>query len=268
MKKENLYYDFHIHSCYSFDSDLKPEDIIRKAQEKSLKEIAITDHCFSLEDLEGLENRTQHLNQLKKENAGLLNGIELSIEESFIMETLKNGIFDPLDLVIAGIHGFKPFGLYPNFEENGVCSGSFADICKNVGLDVLMNYYFETFNAAIETGNVDVVAHPFDLFYFAGYLNDHLINSAAATCWLDKCAKYNVRIELNASLLAGWKVKGRGKEGKEGLQKFYIKFVDKCKKQNISFSVGSDAHYLDNIGELESLNYLLKEIEFESTKVK
>ncbi|MEM2899900.1 MAG: PHP domain-containing protein, partial [Thermoplasmata archaeon] len=39
-----MYFDFHIHSGYSFDALMKPEKIIRIAKKKKLDGVAITDH--------------------------------------------------------------------------------------------------------------------------------------------------------------------------------------------------------------------------------
>ncbi len=251
-------YDYHVHSCYSFDSQSKPGDIIRKAREKSLMEIAVTDHCFRLEDLEGLVIRSAHLDRLKKEYTGLLVGTELSIEVPFIMEALKRGIFAPLDIVIAGFHGFQTFKLYPEFDENGMCNRNFSGLCREIGMTHLMDDYFKTLITAVETGNVDVIAHPFDLFYFADFLNEDLLGRSGP--WLDTCAEHQVMIELNAPFLAGWKIKGMDNREKQKLIDFYVEFIDKCKQFHLLFSIGSDAHYLDGIGDFRGLQPFLADI--------
>jgi predicted metal-dependent phosphoesterase TrpH len=43
-KDKKIIFDFHIHTCYSFDSWLKPKEIIKEAKRKGLSGVAITDH--------------------------------------------------------------------------------------------------------------------------------------------------------------------------------------------------------------------------------
>jgi predicted metal-dependent phosphoesterase TrpH len=42
--KEQYFFDFHIHSKYSYDSLLSPEAILKRTLSKGLNAIAITDH--------------------------------------------------------------------------------------------------------------------------------------------------------------------------------------------------------------------------------
>lgn len=65
--KKNLI-DLHLHTCYS-DGELTPDDLIKLAESKNLKTIAITDH----DTLLGVKNITYKTNKIK-----VIKGIELS----------------------------------------------------------------------------------------------------------------------------------------------------------------------------------------------
>lgn len=52
-------FDLHVHSCYSKDAALKPEDIVKLAAKKGLAGVAITDHNTVMGGVKGLEVKAE-----------------------------------------------------------------------------------------------------------------------------------------------------------------------------------------------------------------
>ena len=67
---KNKLIDLHLHTCYS-DGELTPDDLIKLAEQRGLKTIAITDH----DTLLGVKNINYKSNSVK-----VIPGIELSVK--------------------------------------------------------------------------------------------------------------------------------------------------------------------------------------------
>lgn len=108
-----MYSDYHVHSCFSFDSKESPEEIIKKALSLGMKQICFTDHqdynwpVAGESPLIDLEKYTSTLNGLKEEYAGkieVLKGIELGLahENKDNIESLLSKY--QFDFIIGSCH--------------------------------------------------------------------------------------------------------------------------------------------------------------------
>ncbi len=93
VEKDTVKADFHIHSCFSEDSFLKPKLIVKHASKKGLKVIAITDH----NSLKGSNEAIKVANETKS-NLIVINGMEVSTDFGhviglFLEEEIKNTLF-------------------------------------------------------------------------------------------------------------------------------------------------------------------------------
>lgn len=101
MKRLNYREDWHIHTKYSYDSWLKPEDLLKAAKEKGLKLIAVTDHGTIKGGI-----RTKEIATKKGINIEVIVGAEIKTEEGeisglFLKEEIRSR---KLKEVIAEIH--------------------------------------------------------------------------------------------------------------------------------------------------------------------
>ena len=156
--------DYHIHSNFSLDSELKMEDACYKAIELGLKEIAFTDHIDL--DWPGKEytfeiNLNQYfksLSKIKKEfdhRILVKKGIELGIQPNTIEKTNKLIKGYEFDYIIASIHcvggcdimkenffedktTFQAYLRY--FEEVVLIVNSFKSFCCLGHLDLIRRY--------------------------------------------------------------------------------------------------------------------------------
>ena len=117
-------YDYHIHTTFSGDSTINPEECIQKAIELGIKEIAITDHaefnvwrpgelfeddCFNIKDymstLTSLKEKYGHRIVIK---AGIEVGLQR--EEKKVINQLINE--NPFDFVIGSSHTIDKIDLF------------------------------------------------------------------------------------------------------------------------------------------------------------
>lgn len=105
------YYDNHIHSNYSPDSNMKMEDIVRRATERNLAGIAFTDH-YDI-DAPNRENefvfdpvaRQEEIDTLYHSgNIQILKGIEVGLQPDSLDKIRKFTAQYSFDTVIASIH--------------------------------------------------------------------------------------------------------------------------------------------------------------------
>ncbi|RLI89664.1 MAG: histidinol-phosphatase [Archaeoglobales archaeon] len=130
-------YDFHIHSRYS-DGEGGIDEIVRKAKERKLKAIAITDH--SIEHPRGLtegkaKRRQEEIERAKaKYDIEILSGIECGIgsDGEIVMPDFK------FDIVIASIHECLPAEEY--YRRIELC-------IKKYDFDVLGHFHSSIFES-------------------------------------------------------------------------------------------------------------------------
>ena len=120
-KSEQIICDCHCHSEWSFDGRESTDDICRKAVEKGIDVIAITDHCeangWNNPDesefgnfAELIPQSVAHMKESQKKYAGkvkLLRGIELGQAMQDLEAAEKSLALDDFDFVLASVHNVR-----------------------------------------------------------------------------------------------------------------------------------------------------------------
>ena len=211
--------DLHIHTIYTDGSNTISE-ILQEAMLKNMETIAITDHVWKTSTY-----LDQYFSEIKTKRESIalkvLAGIEAKIININGDIDATSDIIDESEIVLGSLHSIptdKDYAfLDPNKSED----------------DEVINNSFEALINLIESKRADVIAHPTASLKKYGYKDFYTwqIEEIAS-----KAAKYDVAIEINVK----YKVPS-------------LKFIKICVNRGVPFSLGSDAHTLKEIG---NINYL------------
>ncbi|MBE6618457.1 MAG: histidinol-phosphatase HisJ family protein [Ruminococcaceae bacterium] len=115
-------YDYHMHSCVSFDSEATPEEMVRAAESAGLSEICFTDH-YDFNDLTGeaaypftIENYRIAYEKLRSDKIKIRRGVEFGLtpkNQAELSRLLGSYSFDFVIGSIHYVHGSDPY--YPEF---------------------------------------------------------------------------------------------------------------------------------------------------------
>lgn len=240
--------DLHIHSCWSFDSKTDVASIVEKGRDSGLEYLAITDHCFIIDqDVANLLERWRETSDIEWNGPIVLFGTELSIEVPVIMKSLDSGLYSFLDIVIGGVHGFPRYQLYVITDENGSYEPylqKFKQISESVGLKKLAREYLEISKKAISLNQLDILVHPWDIFVFAGITDSLLLDmSGELAGW---AARHNVLVEINNGTFTALQDSFSEDYYQQAVE-FYRAFADICRLEGAGFAPGSDAHRLEDV---------------------
>jgi len=209
--------DLHIHTIYT-DGSNTINEILQKAMLMNIETIAITDHVWKTSTY-----LDQYFDEIKTKRESIalkvLAGIEAKIININGDIDATPDVIDESEIVLGSLHSI------PTDEDY-----AFLDVNRTEA-DEVINNSFEALINLIESKRVDVVAHPTALLKKYGYnFNTEQMEEIAS-----KAAKYNVAIEINTK----YKVPS-------------LKFIKICVNKGVLFSLGSDAHTLKEIG---NINY-------------
>lgn len=234
--------DYHTHTKYSFDSKESPEALCKKAIERGVSSIAITDHYdCDYEEYEypapfDAEERKRVIFELKDKYAGkldVIHGIELGQPHSrpeIAKKILSEGQFE---FVIGSLHNIRKLPDFYYFDYTKVKGNVLRSMIKKMLSELCEVATF---------GEVDTLAH---ITYPCRYIK------AAGECFdfaeyyseFDKLysilIKNNISLEINTSTV--WKGYGFTMPSEELIKLYY-----ECGGRLIT--VGSDAHSADNVG--------------------
>ncbi|MGI6745610.1 MAG: Histidinol-phosphatase [Firmicutes bacterium ADurb.Bin300] len=232
--------DSHVHSDNSPDGHHSVTFMCETAVSKNLRAIAFTDHCeidVFYEDGYDRRIRQSYFETAKIKNAFLgsllvLQGIELAQPHynSALADTILSA--QRYDTVIGSVHnlrGEKDFYYIKSFD----------------GYDIpaVFNEYLDELLAMTDWGNFDVLAHmtyPFRYFFNVAGIDEDINNYKAKTDELLKLlAEKDKAIEINTGGL-------RQKINKTSPELNVVKRFKQLGGKYIS--VGSDAHYAEQIG--------------------
>lgn len=243
MNNEKKYYDLHLHSGFSHDSEASAEDEILAGIEAGLTGMCFTEHndfdyrepdgseAFSL-DLEGYINALSELKGKYVDRLDILTGLEQGLT---IPATERIEAYDPegrLDFIIGSTHvvdSLDPY--YPEFwEDHDAASG-------------VRRYYENMYDCVNVIDNFDVYGH---LDYitryiperYAGVSHEKLTPFDLVQEILKKLIYKGKGIEINT---AGWR-KGNDPNPAAFILKEYKRLGGEV------ITVGSDAHKEEHIG--------------------
>ncbi len=244
--------DFHLHTMLSVDAKVELDEVIERAIELGLTEIAITDHAdFNPADAgAGIYNADQAYQQVlqaREKVDGTLSiryGVELS-EPHLYANEIADIYKKPLDIVIGSLHYVGAFGVHLDF---------FDVYDERTGLIK----YFEEMLAMIMNADMDVLAH---LDYFARYASFREMPSYKPQDYekqikdvLSGIIERKIALEINTS---GWRAPANHCFPKPEIIDWYYKMGGRL------LSLGSDAHKKEDIAkDIDRAAKIAKDIGF------
>ncbi|MCH5167063.1 MAG: histidinol-phosphatase HisJ family protein [Erysipelotrichales bacterium] len=216
--------DMHIHSEYSFDSDMTIKDIIKTLEEKKIKYLALTDHIEFGHDsvskvIDTIKRRNYSIDKLQETTQiKIIKGVEISEPHHYKKETdtLLSSIND-IDVVLGSIHHLydKLLSNLANTEDN-------------------MYLYLVQLFIMINESPIDVVAH---LDYIKRYFNRFYADPELLNKILNTIIEKDITMEINTSGV------------RRGVSIFpnsqIIKIYTELGGSKVTF--GSDAHKLNEL---------------------
>lgn len=149
-------YDYHTHTSYSDDCDVPMKEMIEKAIEKGLTELAITDHCDPgypdpafpfLLDFDRYHNALLEAEKIYKDKIKIIKGLEIGIMEGqhdFCNQTVNEF---PYDFIIGSFHCIGSSDLHTYDFTNTDISAFLED------------FYVYVYQCLKEYKNYDVLGH-------------------------------------------------------------------------------------------------------------
>lgn len=245
--------DYHMHTCFSSDSDANPEEHIQQAILLGLDEICFTDHYdvdyptepFEV-DIEAYTSKILELKEKYKDQIVIKIGLELGLDPIHKEKIEKVAASYPFDFIIGSIHAVGN----TEFLEAEFFKGKTK---QQAHLD-----YFNQCKACIETFDCFNVFGHFDYIERYGIYEDNSVDTDAYMDIIDECLKLliskNKGLEVNTS---GYLLRKEGFPKAKILQHYYD-------LGGRIITIGTDSHTSNRVGEnVDSVIEILKEIGFE-----
>ncbi len=237
-----IYSDLHTHTTYCDGKDT-PEQMIKSAIEKGLKEIGLCVHCYTAFDEnycpspEEEKEFQKEVRALQKKYADKIS-VRLGIEQDIFATYKPSGY----DYVIGSAHFFKIDGKYYYVDYK---KDYFVDLVNtkfNGDYYLAVENYFENVSKICEITKPDIIAH-IDLInkFNEGdnlFSTEDIRYKRASEKAVLKLLKYNIPFEINTGAIS----RGYRKEPypNKGLYEF-------IKKNGGKFILSSDSHSAENI---------------------
>lgn len=218
--EDKKYYkgDMHIHSEYSYDSNLTLETIISAAEKEKINYVGIADHIdFGNEAVvyvaDKIKRRNEEIDKLQETtNVKILKGIEVGEPHLYLseLEYLKKLV--DLDYIIGSIHYIK-----------GISLG------RQKRIDDLVNRYYQEVLLMVENAPIDIVGH---IDYIKRYIARYKLDTDLIYQILDSIRLSQIALEVNTS--------GIRRCGSTFPELKILEYYAKIKGNKITY--GSDAH--------------------------
>lgn len=228
----NLDFDLHIHTFHSPCG--KPEmvlaDIIHTAVQRGITRLGITDHIYPSTDLGIFDN-------IRAAAADACSDMENPPEIFFGCEaevmspgssTATPELAKQLDYVMAAA---------THFQNKGV-----TDLPTGMGDRATADHYLKMFQYAVSLPWVDTIAHPF--FVVPGICPVealYLLQDSDLLPAIEMAKENNIAMEISRRVFF------------PGQLEFSVRFYELCEKVGLKFTIGSDAHALEDIGNVRIL---------------
>lgn len=232
--------DLHVHTHHSpcGQDEMVPGEILRTAAERGIAKLAITDHLYPFTDLSAFD-------EIRSGFADAGSRMNGSIEVFFgcEVEIMAPGrtagspeLAERMDFVMAGA---------THFHNRGI-----TDLPEGMDDHETARYILRTFEYAAGLPWVDVIAHPFFVIprVCSGEVVGLLTNSELRPA-LELARDNDVALEISRRIL----------HTPEQLQ-FSKRFYPLCKEVGLKFTVGSDAHRLEDVGNVRVLEPFINEM--------
>ncbi len=179
--------DNHVYSKFSLDSRLELKDIAKKAKEKGISYVALTDKVrFSTQPVKEAIYRISNRNE-KIDKIGKNNGIRfikaIEVDEPHLYQEELKMLCDAteIDYVLGTIH-----------QILGI------PVKKMVTNPAVVDLYIKSLYQMVEEADIDAVGH---LDYLKKFITDPHFDNAILCDILDKMIERNIALEINSSPL-------------------------------------------------------------------
>ncbi|MDD2710950.1 MAG: PHP domain-containing protein [Verrucomicrobiae bacterium] len=226
--------DYHIHTVYSGHSspEMLVRPIVEKAEQIGLESIALTEHCFySLMGPATME-------AIQRDVAAVETRIEVLIGMEIDPDYTREGHlvfedFNPGDLrpVLVSTHAYS--GLGKGWHEKLSFTGAEKE--------KIYRDWFRIMEKTVTNPLVNGMAHPGRLLSRNGVVEEfsgEVLRDFERL--FEAAAKNNVAIEINDNVLHRFET--------ERLRKSYLDVLRLGMEKGLKFSIGSDAHQIEDIG--------------------
>lgn len=227
-------HDLHTHTNYS-DGIAPPVKIVESATEKQLEILAITDHAPEVSvgiDSRKIDQMISDIEFLKKDaEIPVLLGMEANILDLGGSIDFDDSTLEKLDIVSAAIHYLS--------------SASFSSE-KIAHSEKVAQDYLESVTNTMKKYDIDFLAHP---FWFHEHLSRYL-SKEDFEAFAEVVVEQGVAVELNEKYHAPSK-----------------ELLSICKDKGARFSLGTDAHSPEEVGNTDWGGGMLKKLGIESEKL-
>lgn len=231
--------DYHMHTCFSGDSEANPREHIEEAIKKGLDEICFTDHrdfdypidTFEL-DTSAYFKTLRALQEEYKEKIIIKIGVEIGLDRDHVQEINDFINANPFDFVIGSIHVIHHTEFY------------YGEFFKDKTKEEAHRLFFEETLKCVETFDCFNVLGHLDYIMRYGPYEDKSVNHVLYQDLIDQILMTLIEkgkgIEVNTS---GYKtLKTSGFPGFDTIRRYH-------ELGGTIVTVGSDAHTSDRVGE-------------------
>lgn len=251
-----MFFDYHLHSEFSADSEMEMDEICQTAIKKGLKEIAITDHHdidYQDDSIEFLIDKNSYLKEIEKfqekykEKLIIKKGIELGLQ-THILDKCNEYLYDDFDFVIGSFHTAEKSDLYNgDFFKDYNQWEAYLKYLKTV-LEVVKKY--ENYSVI---GHLDIIRR-YGEFKSKPDLMENKKAEKLIREILQTIIKKDKGLEVNTS---GYRLDGKNPLPSFEILKLYYQLGGRI------LTIGSDSHNSSDISnKFESTISQLKEIGF------
>lgn len=193
-----MYYDYHMHSNFSGDSQTDMEDMVKKSIDLGLKEICFTDHVDYdiISDVDFETDYNAYLNKISMLKDKYINkisikqGIEMGVQPHILKECSYDIKTHPFDFVICSMHAIDRVDLY---------NGTFFD--NKTQVEAYEKYYETLYTIVKNYNDYSVLGHLDLIKRYGDYkseLDDKLFYDIIESI-LKKAIENGKGIEINTS---------------------------------------------------------------------
>ena len=213
---------------------MRPADILRVAAERGIARVGITDHFYPFSDPGMFADVRSAIAELRS-SANAVPEVFLGCEAEIMAPgrtMCSPDLAERLDFVmVAATH----------FQNKGV-----TELPPTKDERALAEYYLKMFEYAVSLPWADTVAHPFLVVPDAcsPRILEYILDSDVLPL-LEPARENNVAMEISPRALFPWQ------------KKFSLHLYELCKKVGLKFSLGSDAHSLERVGDVQVLRPLI-----------
>ncbi len=228
--------DMHIHTvhCGHCAAEMTVPNIVRRAEQLGLKQIAVTDHVWNEQQLAMLDVIEQEFEALEPPQITVRLGAEVDVDPRHADGRLIEQVRPSFRPLIVATHAYPQTTLMW-YDDSQVSRRTKRSLLKK---------WFRWVTAAVRRENVDVLAHPGVLLSREGpELRFEAEILDRFTDLFGVMRAHGVAFEINEQV----KSKLLGQQQQET----YHNLPALAAELGVKFSVGSDSHELAQIGQLE-----------------